>query len=289
MPSEMPVPPDRIPASTFDHDITADKPQVPTQAEGANPTEHTTVSAGTSRSDRVHIMSQRMVESVSQQDFFGTTGMHYMAQSSTIDFDDTPKDLFHDQHLDLQEHMQNPIVFHAEMMGDIMYYHQALQQPDAKQFANAVVKEVNGHVDNKHRELVKQEEVPEDVQVVPSVWSMRCKRNLTTNKITKHKARLNLHGGKQVFGMNYFETNAPVVTWFAIRLGIIMGIIFDWALCQVEFVMAYPQAPVETDIYMELSQGIQTRTGNSKDPVLKLLKNMYGQKQTGRVWKFLPC
>ncbi len=82
--------------------------------------------------------------------------------------------------------MQNPIVFHAKMMGDIMYYHQALQQPDAKQFAGAVVKEVNGHVDNKHWELVKQEEAPEDVQVVPSVWSMRRKRNLTTNKITKH-------------------------------------------------------------------------------------------------------
>ena len=113
-----------------------------------------------------------------------------------------------------------------------------------------MVKEVNGHVDNKHWELVKQEEVPEDAQVVPSIWSMRCKRNLTTNKINKHNARLNLHGGKQVFGMNYFETYVPVVTWFAIKLGIIMGIIFNWALCQVDFVMAYPQAPVETDIYM---------------------------------------
>ena len=61
-PSEMPVPPDRIPASTFDHDITADKPQAPTQAEGANPTEHTTVSTGTSHSGRVCIMSQRMAE-----------------------------------------------------------------------------------------------------------------------------------------------------------------------------------------------------------------------------------
>jgi hypothetical protein len=143
----------------------------------------------------------------------------------------TPEDLFHDQHLELQERMENPIAFHAKMMGDIMYYHQTLQQPDAKQFANAVVKEVNGHVDNKHLELVKQEEVAEDAQVVPSVWSMQLKRNLTTNKITKHKARLNLHGGKQVFGMNYFKTYAPVVTWFAIRLVIIMGIIFNWALC----------------------------------------------------------
>ncbi len=30
---------------------------------------------------------------------------------------------------------------------------------------------------------------------------------------------------KQVYGMNYFETYAPVVTWFAIRLIIIFGII----------------------------------------------------------------
>ena len=29
---------------------------------------------------------------------------------------------------------------------------------------------------------------------------------------------LNVHGGKQTYGVNYFETYAPVVTWFAIRL-----------------------------------------------------------------------
>jgi hypothetical protein len=35
---------------------------------------------------------------------------------------------------------------------------------------------------------------------------------------------------------------------------------------------------------MELPQGIQTEHGNSKDHVLKLLRNIYGQKQAGRVW-----
>jgi hypothetical protein len=35
---------------------------------------------------------------------------------------------------------------------------------------------------------------------------------------------------------------------------------------------------------MEPPQGIKTATGNSKDRVLKLLKNIYGQKQAGRVW-----
>jgi hypothetical protein len=48
--------------------------------------------------------------------------------------------------------------------------------------------------------------------------------------------------------------------------------------------MAYPQAPIEEDIYMEFPQGINIATGNSKDMVLKLLKNIYGQKQAGRLW-----
>jgi hypothetical protein len=182
--------------------------------------------------------------------------------------------------------MRNPIAFHAEMMGDIMYLQQALRQHDAKLFVDTVIKEINSHVENKNWELVHQDTVPEDAQVVPSVWAMRRKRDLTTNKVKSHKARLNLHGGKQVYGMNYYETYAPVVTWFAIRLIITFGIIFHWALHQVDFVMAYPQAPIEEDIYMELPQGIETDTGNSKDHVLKLLKNIYGQKQAGRVWNW---
>ena len=97
------------------------------------------------------------------------------------------------------------------------------------------------------------------------------KRDLTTNQVKSHKARLNLHSGKQVYGMNYFETYAPVVTWFAIRLIIIFGIIFGWALRQVDFVMAYPQAQIKMDIYMEIPQGI-------------IEKNIYGQKQAGCVW-----
>jgi hypothetical protein len=147
-----------------------------------------------------------------------------------------------------------------------------------------VIKEIDGHVDCNNRTLKKRSKVPQDVQIIPSVWLMQCKRDLTTNKIKSHKARLNLHGGKQIYGMNYYEIYAPVVTWFAIRLMIIFGIIFCWALCQVDFAMAYLQAPIEMDIYMELPQGIQTTHGNSKDHVLKLEKNICGQKQASCVW-----
>jgi hypothetical protein len=101
--------------------------------------------------------------------------------------DKTDEDLFHESHLELQECMRNPIAFHAEMMGDIMYLNQALQQSDAKEFVEAVVKEVNGHMDCNNWTLKKQSKVPDDTQIIPSVWSMRRKRNLTTNQVKSHK------------------------------------------------------------------------------------------------------
>ncbi len=68
--------------------------------------------------------------------------------------------------------MCHPIAFHAKMMGNIMYFQQALNQPDAEQFMYAVVKEVNGHVENNHWVLVTHDSLPNVSQIVPLVWSM---------------------------------------------------------------------------------------------------------------------
>jgi hypothetical protein len=171
------------------------------QAEG-DTTTAAPISAGTSLRGRARTMSRRMADSVSQRDFYGTKNMHYMAQRSIIG--ETPDDLYHDAHLELQECIKNLIAFHAKMIGDIMNLQQALRQHDAKQFVDAVVKEVNGHVENGHWELVPQDTVPKDAQIVPSVWVMQRKCNLTTNNVKGHKARLDLHGGRQIYGMNYF-------------------------------------------------------------------------------------
>jgi hypothetical protein len=65
-----------------------------------------------------------------------------------------------------------------------------------------------------------------------------------------------------------------VVTWFAIQLLIVFGSLFNWALCQVDFIMAYPQAPIKMDMYMELPTGMHAKHGNYKDHVLKLLANI---------------
>ena len=48
--------------------------------------------------------------------------------------------------------------------------------------------------------------------------------------------------------------------------------------------MAYAQAPIECDMYLQLPDGIETESGNIRTHVLKLLQNVYVQKQTGKVW-----
>ncbi len=108
--------------------------------------------------------------------------------------------------------------------------------------------------------------------------------NLKTKAVTKHKARLNLHGGKQDFGMIYYDIYTLVVIWFATCMLFVFGILFVWSLHQVDFIMAYPQAPIKMDLYIELPQGIHLKNGNLKDHNLMLLANLYSQKLAGHVW-----
>ena len=63
-----------------------------------------------------------------------------------------------------------------------------------------------------------------------------------------------------------------------------LSILLGWQSCQLDFIMAYPQAPVEMLLYMRLLQGYQHNGMTRKTHALKLICNMYGQKQAGRIW-----
>jgi hypothetical protein len=58
-----------------------------------------------------------------------------------------------------------------------------------------------------------------------------------------------------------------------------------WKTKQLDFVLDFPQAPVETDLYMEKPTGFAMEKRNEK--IFKLMNNLYGQKQAGRVWNLL--
>lgn len=55
-----------------------------------------------------------------------------------------------------------------------------------------------------------------------SMWAFR-RKHTGFGEVTKHKARLCAHGGQQQWGVNYWETYAPVVDWMAIRLLLVLA------------------------------------------------------------------
>jgi Reverse transcriptase (RNA-dependent DNA polymerase) len=188
-----------------------------------------------------------------------------------------------DQTIEPESEIKHPCAYAASTDPDTMYHHEAMREPDREEFLKAMEKEVKAHTANENWSIVKRSQVPTGHMVMPAVWAMKRKRRISDGQVYKWKARLNLDGGKQTKGVDYWETYAPVATWSSIRMILNMAAMRGWETRQMDFVQAYPQAPVETELYMEIPKGFQVGPDKRKF-VLRLNKNLYGQKQAGRVW-----
>ena len=184
----------------------------------------------------------------------------------------------------IQQALEDPIAFAASNNPDILYWDQAMRAHDRDKFIEAVRVELDGHEKMGNYEPIPLREIPKGAKLIDMVWSMRRKRRINTQEVYKWKARLNVHGGQQEHSIHYWDTYAPVVTWQTVRLFLVLSLLLGWQSRQLDFVMAYPQAT----LYMKLPQGYQRRGTTRKTHALKLICNVYGQKQAGHVWnKFM--
>ena len=72
---------------------------------------------------------------------------------------------------------------------------------------------------------------------------------------------------------------------------IVLAILNDWHMESIDFVLAFPQAPIKTDIYMrppKVPSGFSIPDLPAFSDrflnVYKLLKNLYGLKDAGKTW-----
>ena len=91
-----------------------------------------------------------------------------------------------------------------------------------------------------------------------------------------------MHGDKQIEGVDFFESYAPVVQWSTVRIMLIFVLQFGLATRQVDFNNAFAQADINEDIYVELPQGYEAKNGDNK--VLHLNKSLYGLKQAPKTF-----
>ena len=124
----------------------------------------------------------------------------FVAHEALVDIEDT-------EDLIMDAHVRDP---------DTMYYHEAMREPDRDQFLHAMDKEVNNQIEGDVIHLVDKKQVPLGTKVFAAVWALRRKRKILTGQISKYKARMNLDGSKQIKGVHYDQSYAPVVTWSSI-------------------------------------------------------------------------
>jgi hypothetical protein len=167
---------------------------------------------------------------------------------------------------------------------DTLTFREAMTAPDKDKFVESMVKELQSQMDLGVYQLIPRSKVPPTANVLPAVWAFCRKHKQTTGEVYKWKGRLNIGGHRMKEGLDYDLTYSPTVTWPAIRLALNMVLLHGWHAKQIDYVLAYPQAPAARPMFMEIPKGCDIPGHNSKDWVFNVTRNIYGGKDSGRVW-----
>jgi len=164
-------------------------------------------------------------------------------------------------------------------------FREMLKEEDATDFIEAMKVEVAAHEKRDHWEVVKRSSVPFGTKTIQAIWSFKRKR-FPDGSINKFKARLCAHGGMQQWGVNYWETYAPVVNWISVRFLLVLSEIVGLESRAIDFVLAFPQAELDVPVYMELPIGMEVPGSeqNRKVHLLRLKRSLYGLKQASANW-----
>jgi hypothetical protein len=98
-------------------------------------------------------------------------------------------------------------------------YEEAMNGPHRDGFHNAMIKELKTLTDMESWEVVKR--VPWS-NVLPSIWAFKLKR-FPDGSLSKYKSRFCAGGHRQIEGVDFVETFAPVVNWSTVRLLLILS------------------------------------------------------------------
>lgn len=98
-----------------------------------------------------------------------------------------------------------------------------------------------------------------------------------------YKARLTVKGCNQKEGRDFYDTFAPVASLSSLRLILSVACSETMDLWQLDVSNAFANATLEEQVFMKPPPQMGLPSGN----YLKLLRSLYGLKQSGRNWNLL--
>jgi hypothetical protein len=177
--------------------------------------------------------------------------------------------------------------------GDTLTQSAMLKAPDKLDFVQAQVTEIHTLHDAGVFSYHPIHTLPPKARLLNAIWSYRRKRT-PAGVYCKHKARICTNGSQQQYGVNYWNTYAPVVSWSSVRILLTLSHIHRWHSTQIDFTQAFTQPPIKDDVYMHIPQGwhvVNNSLQQHPDPkyrdathYIKLEKSLYGIKQAAHTW-----
>ncbi len=130
------------------------------------------------------------------------------------------------------------------------------------------------------------EELPAERKAIGSKWVFKVKYH-PDGSVARFKARLVAQGFSQVPGIDFCETFAPTVRRESLRIYLALCLALNLFIHQVDIVEAYLKNLLndnEFPIFMKLPPGMHELRKIRKRLLCRLLRSLYGLKQSGRLW-----
>ena len=160
-------------------------------------------------------------------------------------------------------------------------YVEAMSCEKRDEWKAAMQAEFEGCVKQQTWELVRRCDLPAGTNIIPVKWVFKIKTD-ETGAVAKYKARITPKGFKQKHGVDYFEVFANTGKYKTLRVVLGLAASRDMELRQLDVPQAFTQAELEEEVYMEMPQGFDV-----DGMVCRLLKSLYGLKQSPRNWYIL--
>ncbi|GJV62248.1 zinc finger, CCHC-type containing protein [Tanacetum coccineum] len=124
-------------------------------------------------------------------------------------------------------------------------------------------------------------DLPPECKPLGCKWIFKRKMKVD-GTIDKFKARLIIQCFRQKEGIDYFDTYTPVARITTIRLLLALAAIHNLVIHQMDVKTTFLNCDLDEEVYMEQPKGF-VMPGN-EHKVCKLVKSLYGLKQTPKQW-----
>jgi hypothetical protein len=166
-------------------------------------------------------------------------------------------------------------------VADPATYSQAMKRGDAPEWRRALLEEMRSLRDNGAWVLVPPPSKDQRATIMRGKWVFKTKCD-ANGRVVRYKCRFVCKGFMQIYGVDYFDTYAPVAAFKSIKLILCIAAIRDLECKQYDVETAFLNAEMDVPVYVHQPEGFVDK--EHPHHVCLLKRALYGLKQAPLLW-----